>query len=126
MRLCSSSTSSSEARSLTPPRPIVRTRARGRIAGLLVVAAWTLLFLAVYDVAINQLFRCPADPSKQPSKMQLYFDYGRSVKGKLARMIGSSDSQTARLAQVGWIKQWPTKFSSAGAQPAGHTLRVSV
>jgi hypothetical protein len=65
--------------------------------------AWTLLALLAMDVGLETLFRVPADPRVQPSKMQAYFDYGRSVEGKLRRFLGPDDDHSALIVLAGWI-----------------------
>ena len=46
---------------------------------------WILCGLAVIDILINVVFAYPSDPKATPSSLQLYFDYGRSVEGRLRR-----------------------------------------
>jgi hypothetical protein len=67
------------------------------------VAVYTLLWLVLLDVAIDLGTRPPADPRVEPSKLQGYFDYGRSVESKLRRMIGPTRELSAPVAPVGWL-----------------------
>lgn len=69
----------------------------------------TMFFLCVFDLAINVLFPYPANPlAVHPKQIQVYFDYGRSVEGKLSHMLGPSDDKSAAIAQAGWLdpEQW--------------------
>jgi hypothetical protein len=77
---------------------------RTQITGILVTLGWTGLFLAMLDVSVNFLFAYPQDPLvTNPPKLPLYFEYGRSIEGKLDRMIGDTDETSAPLTQAGWI-----------------------
>jgi hypothetical protein len=65
---------------------------------------WILIFLFVFDVLINFLFPYPTDPRiTSPGQLNVYFEYGRSVEGKLSRMIGPTDESSAAIAQAGWL-----------------------
>lgn len=87
----SSSISSSEP---APVRPWRHT---------LVMLGWVALALIVIDVLINILFRYPSDPRDiNPSRMALYFDYGRSTEGKLRRMTRPDPAKTAPITLSGW------------------------
>lgn len=69
---------------------------------------WLVLFLALFDVGINLLFPYPSNPKKIPGKLNLYFDYGRSIEGKIFRQLGRTDESTAPLAMAGWLnpEEW--------------------
>jgi len=62
-----------------------------------------LLFLACMDAAVNLLFPYPQDPHAIPSSLERYFEYGRSVEGKLPRIVGPTDATTAPIAFAGWL-----------------------
>src|SRR4051812_3975629 len=83
--------------------PASSPRARSGWRDVLAVCAWTLGFLVLIDVAINVAFRYPDDPKQPPTRTQAYFDYGRSVRGKLARMVGPTDETSGPMALAGWI-----------------------
>lgn len=87
----SSSTSSSRIR-------------RRRLSAIASTCIWTLLFLTLLDVGVQCAFPMPIDPRTQPSTLARYFDYGRSIQGKLARMIGSTDAKSNPIVLVGWIE----------------------
>jgi hypothetical protein len=94
----SSSTSSSEA---SLPEA---DEARHPIGEVLTVTGWTLVFLIGLDVAVNLLFPYPTDPRQPPSdQLVSYFDYGRSIEGKIRRLVGPTDETSGPLATAGWI-----------------------
>ena len=87
----SSSTSSSERRRHKRLRAVIET------------CLWTLAALAVLDVLTQRAFPMPAEVNRQPGKLAQYFDYGRSIAGKLARLVGSTDARSAPIVVAGWI-----------------------
>ena len=100
MSLLSSSTSSFDRLSRSPVRHAV------------VVVLWTLLFLVVIDVAVGRLFAAPA-AGVRPGPLQRRFDEGRSVEGKLARMVGKTDESSAPMAAAGWYGSRPDQPTRA-------------
>jgi hypothetical protein len=97
MRLFSSFTSSSEPARF---RVKVATRLRRHVLSVLL---WTIGALILIDAAVGFAFRLPADPQRVPSSLQNYFDYGRSIEGKLRREVGSVPEQDAAIVRAGWI-----------------------
>lgn len=92
MRLLSSSTLSSD------PRPC------NVIRKVIVTGLWIIFFLVVFDVSTNFLFPYPSDPRVTASgQLKVYFEYGRSVEGKLSRMVGPTDESSSAIAQAGWL-----------------------
>lgn len=79
------------------------------------VAAWVVVGLVVIDLAINILLAYPSDPKVvHPSQLRLYFEYGRSTEGQLARMTRPDRSKTAPITLPGWydsldITEFPDK-----------------
>jgi hypothetical protein len=63
---------------------------------------WILSSLVVIDILINVVFAYPSDPKRVPSTLQLYFDYGRSVEGKLRRETRANPAETAPITLTGW------------------------
>jgi hypothetical protein len=57
------------------------------------------------DFVIGLGFGMPADPRADPSALQRYFDYGRSIEGKLRRMVGSTPEQDAAIVASGWLSE---------------------
>lgn len=92
MHAVHSSTSNSEAsagRWATPSRRCLS------------VALWTLVWLAVLDVAVNLAFGSTT-ASDEPSALKRYFEYGRSVEGKLARMAAANPTKGGQMLSAGW------------------------
>ena len=66
---------------------------------------WILFYLVLIDIFINILFHYPNDPHNiSPSFLQGYFDYGRSVEGKLQWMTRPSVDESAPRVSGGWLK----------------------
>lgn len=64
--------------------------------------------LAAFDAAINLLFPYPTDPlNVSPGAFNLYFDYGRSLEGKVTRQIGPTDDTSAPIVRAGWLAELP-------------------
>jgi hypothetical protein len=79
------------------------------------VAIWVVIGLIIIDVSINILLAYPSDPKViHPSFLRLYFEYGRSTEGQLARMTRPERSKTAPITLPGWydsldITEFPEK-----------------
>ena len=92
MSLRNSSTSSSEAR--LPELDEIRRPMRD----VLTVSAWVIGFLVGFEVAVNSLFPYPTDPRQPPSgRLVVYLDYGRSIEGKIRRLVGPTDETSGPL-----------------------------
>ena len=67
---------------------------------------WIILYLTIIDIAINLIFKFPENPDKSPpSFLQGYFEYGRSVEGKFARLASKSgNNQSAPIIGYGWLQ----------------------
>lgn len=104
-----------------------------RAKPILILIMWAFLGLAAIDVIINLAFAYPKDPKvTEPSRLQLYFEYGRSAEGKLARMTRPNPSETAPITLSGWYDpSVPTERPSKSDVPvvtfygASHTARLS-
>jgi len=69
------------------------------------------------DLAANMLFQYPRDEKAHPpSSLQTYFEYGRSVEGKLRKMIGPTDESTDKVSLAGWLD--PERWKDLPAKPA--------
>ncbi|MGH8223764.1 MAG: hypothetical protein ACREQZ_12405 [Woeseiaceae bacterium] len=77
---------------------------RQRIRRSLSTLGCMLLSLAVLDLAIGFVFGNPygRDPERVV-QLTRYFDYGRSIEGKVRAMAGADGSTAHPLAQAGWI-----------------------
>jgi hypothetical protein len=115
MRLLSSSTLSSERRP-------------GNIRKVVLTGLWILLFVVVFDVLINILFPYPSDPRvTSPGQLKTYFEYGRSVEGKLSRMVGPTDEASSLIAQAGWLDpQLWKKLNLPISRPPGKDLLIAI
>jgi hypothetical protein len=94
----SSSTSSSEP--IHFRRRFGHARLRRRVFGVL---SWTLAASILIDVAVGFAFRLPADPRSAGSALQNYFNYGRSIEGKLRRLVGKTPDGDAPIVRAGWL-----------------------
>lgn len=76
---------------------------------------WFICFLICLDIGINFLFPYPSNPRKTaPGRLNRYFDYGRSIEGKISRQVGSTKEKSGLLAQVGWLnpQNWQERPTS--------------
>jgi hypothetical protein len=55
------------------------------------------------NFALGAIFRMPADPRVEPSSSQRFFNYGRSIEGKLRELIKPDDKQSGPIVVAGWI-----------------------
>jgi hypothetical protein len=75
----------------------------GVVNRILVSTFWVFAWLAVIDVCIDVVFAYPSDPKNTtPGALRLYFDYGRSVEGKLIRETRRDREKTAPITLTGW------------------------
>ncbi|MBW4466934.1 MAG: hypothetical protein KME07_16035 [Pegethrix bostrychoides GSE-TBD4-15B] len=109
--------SSDPAQSATPLRQQLRSA--------LATSFWFCCALASFDAAINLLFPYPKDPLETaPKALSLYFDYGRSLEGKVARQIGSTDETSALIAQAGWLGDLPNPAEPKQPKPGHHLISL--
>lgn len=107
------SISNSEADLVVTASPAPLRPARTVTAALI---ALTLLALA--DITLSRWYAMPQSNLVMPTALQQYFDYGRSVEGKLRRMAGTSLQTGAALAQQGWLAPAPVSTLAATAASA--------
>ena len=67
------------------------------------LGGWMLFWLVAIDVAINVLFPYPQSPTQQGSSLEDYFEHGRSIEGKLHRMVGDTVEDSAPIIDAGWV-----------------------
>ena len=61
-------------------------------------------FILLFEIIVNSLFPYPQDPQNtNPGTLPLYFDYGKSIEGKVRRQLGTSNDNSAPIAQAGWF-----------------------
>lgn len=65
--------------------------------------AWTILGVVAVDVAINTLFAMPKDLQQQPNALQAYFEYGRSMEGKIRARVKNTPEESAPITTAGWL-----------------------
>jgi hypothetical protein len=93
-------------------RPSANRSSRG-LARFRRPGVFIALYLLLLDVGANLFFPYPTDPREtSPSKGAQYFEYGRSIEGKLARMTRETPSQSAPIVSSGWLSD----VGSADAQ----------
>jgi hypothetical protein len=74
---------------------------------------WIIFYLVVIDVGINVVLPYPKDPRNiTPSLLSQFFEFGRSVEGKLARMTRPTDAESAPVLAAGWLQDPPFKYYS--------------
>lgn len=66
-------------------------------------ALWIIVFAIAFDVTINHFFTMPYG-HKTGAQLANFFEYGRSVEGKIVRMISDNDTNAHNLAKAGWFK----------------------
>ena len=88
-------------------------------------ALWIIFYLIVLDIIINIVFKFPEDPAKtSPSFLQGYFEYGRSVEGKIDRFLNSSNDQSAPILGYGWLQD--EKYASMPKKAVGNQTLVAL
>jgi len=86
-------------------------------------ALWVCAWLAVIDVTINLVFAYPRDPKNTtPGGLRLYFDYGRSVEGKLIRETRGDAKETAPITLAGWYD--PLVVGEPAADPGKEIVTI--
>ncbi len=66
---------------------------------------WIFGYLCAIDISINLLFPYPTDPRNiTPSRLQQFFEYGRSTEGKYARMTRPTNDASAAIVASGWLE----------------------
>jgi len=74
---------------------------------------WICTYLVISDIAINIIFSYPKDPRNiSPSAIRQFFEYGRSIEGKLARMTRKEIDESAPIVSAGWLEGFPKKSVS--------------
>jgi hypothetical protein len=67
------------------------------------VSLWILVALILIDAVVGRAFRLPTDPRQAPSSLQAYFNYGRSIAGKLRYEVGANAEQDSPIIGAGWL-----------------------
>src|SRR6516165_5290685 len=85
------------------PHRVRNQRAR-LLRRVLSILLWTVAVLVLMDPTVGFVFRAPAGTGGTTT-MQRYFDYGRSIEGKLRRYMGSSADQDNEIMRAGWLNE---------------------
>ncbi len=97
MSQLNSSTSNSD---LTMTHPLTVRSWRDMVS----VLGWTLLGLVLIDLAMNLVVVVlERPPTRRPHPLVNYLEYGRSIEGKVRRLVGPTEETTGPLAYAGWI-----------------------
>lgn len=92
---------------------------------LLKTGLWLLLWLVLADISINLLFPFPRGLQQTPNSIERYFDYGRSIEGKLKRMVRQPTTANQSILSAGWVNPNDWKDLPTAPKP-GDDLLVSV
>ncbi len=83
---------------------------------------WALVWLVALDVGASIAFSYPSDPRDlSPSRWALYFDYGRSMEGRLRRGTRADPESTAPITLSGWYRPL-TAVARPEKTPGGPTV----
>lgn len=74
-------------------------------------------WLVLIDIGINVAFPFPQDVDQPPGSLASYFDYGRSIEGKLTRMVGDTVESSQIMVDSGWVD--PTSWQDLPQAPQG-------
>lgn len=86
------------------------------------MCGWALLWLVALDVGASLAFSYPTDPRNlSPSRWALYFDYGRSMEGRLRRATRGDPEATAPITLSGWYEPL-TAVTRPTKTPGGPTV----
>jgi hypothetical protein len=81
---------------------------------------WVMFYLMLIDIAISLILPYPRDPRNiSPSALAQFFEYGRSVEGKLVRMTGKTDEESARMLSTGWLQNPRIRYFSSDQDTVG-------
>ena len=67
------------------------------------VVLWLLAWLAMIDIAVNLAFGPNVNRGRAPD-LQRYFEYGRSVEGKLVRKVAGDPKTKGNILSAGWLE----------------------
>lgn len=90
---------------MSQPSSSISSSEPDRRQSLWSLCVWALFWLAALDIGANVAFAYPSDPRNlSPSRWALYFDYGRSMEGRLRRATRSDPDATAPITLAGWYE----------------------
>ncbi|MGB6309658.1 MAG: hypothetical protein WBF89_17865 [Steroidobacteraceae bacterium] len=59
--------------------------------------------MALLDAVVGYVFGLPKDARQAPTALQAYFNYGRSIEGKLRYEVGASANKASPVIGAGWL-----------------------
>ena len=87
------------------------------------VFVWSLAWLAAIDLAAGWAFAYPEDPKEvAPGALSLYFDYGRSMEGRLRRATRADAERSAPITLAGWYDPLEAEERPGEADGIGVTI----
>lgn len=90
------------------------------------VVLWTLLWLAFVDVALNLLLDPRWDSGQRLASVSRYFNFGRSIEGKLAQTLGPQADRPNAVVAAGWLDPAQWQRTLPAASRGGDDLLVAV
>ncbi|OQW90858.1 MAG: hypothetical protein BWK78_06030 [Thiotrichaceae bacterium IS1] len=78
------------------------------------VMVGTMLWLLVFEVVLYLAIPYHSPPAA-PNALQKYLEYGRSVEGKIRRLVGPTEEKTIPVTMTGWLD--PTRWQTKPSQP---------
>lgn len=79
-----------------------------------VVSLWMIAWLIAIDIGVNLAFGPKGNLPPGPG-MQRYFEYGRSIEGKLARKLARGSAAESLILSSGWID--PAQYKTLPDRP---------
>lgn len=78
---------------------------QARLRPLAIAGLWVMAWLILFDLAVGLgVRRSEAMANGRPSALASYFEYGRSIEGKLDKLTAMEpDAQAQRILQAGWL-----------------------
>jgi hypothetical protein len=82
---------------------------------------WIVVGLSLIDVGVNRAFPYPNDLKiMSVGQLPAYFEFGRSIEGKLARITRRDPNQTAPITLAGWYQ--PLHVEAIGGPSGAPTV----
>ncbi|MDH5676638.1 MAG: hypothetical protein OEZ06_31260 [Myxococcales bacterium] len=81
---------------------------RTRLTTWLRLVSYFILVILAFELIVAYRFALrPGQPAANIDAITRYFEYGRSVEGKLVRMVAPTDEATQPIARAGWVSPLP-------------------
>jgi hypothetical protein len=106
--------------------PVSAPRRKSEARLVAEIGIWIVIWLMLIDVVINVAFAYPSRAqASTPGALAAYFDYGRSIEGKIRRLVGPTNDLSSPRALDGWLPIRPTR-ELITRRRAGATPSVSI